>query len=164
MVLYGSNGEPDWNGWQEVLLWQSQRVWKDKFQALPCWVLPSGKLYHMWGMPDAEVHSVSYLGSLFSLWKDAAFIPSSIHLNLGRTEVRRNPRKTIHDRESSDHIHMWREGMKGRRPEAAQPTTAHLCACQFLRLTSVSVLDHILGVPASFLESQTVCAVWKWIS
>lgn len=55
-------------------------------------------------------------------------------------------------------------GMEGRRPEAAQPTTAHLCACQFLRLTSVSVLDHILGVPASFLESQTVCTVWKWIS
>lgn len=59
--------------------------------------------------------SVSYLGSLSSLWEDAAFIPSFIHLNLGRTEVRRNPRKTIYDRESSDHIHMWREGNEGKK-------------------------------------------------
>lgn len=80
-----------------------------------------------------------------------SFLYSFIHLHLGRTEVRRNPRATIHDRKSSDHIHMWREENEGKK---AQGYTAcnNSFVCQFQRLTSVSVLDHILGVPG-FLKA-----------
>lgn len=130
-----------------------------------CYLMESCTICGVWQKERCTgSFSASYLGSLSSLWKDAAFIPSFIHLNLGRLKLEGIPEQLSMTGKVQIIYTCGERGMKGRRPEAAQPATAHLCACQFLRLTSVSVLDHILGLPASFLERQTVCAVWKWIS
>ena len=98
-------------------------MWECKSQAIPCRVLPTGRLYYMWW---TDSFSVSYLGRL---WK---MLHLFLHIFILTLEVHRwegRTRKTINGRGKVQIIYTCGErGMKGRRLVVAQSAAACLCA------------------------------------